>query len=171
MTPTLIPLIHHFFAKIHIVGSWSPPCWGLQKKETIWWLGKNGRLSELSLFSERVCVETIRHVLEIGKYIEIIWLVVDPPSEKYESVGMMTFPIYRKQCSKPPTRYFLKEYVHRILHFNYSIACKPWESASSRAFLTASLNMARVGRRVPTGTACRTCHLASRLVPKTLRTV
>ena len=37
-----------------------------------------------------------------------IWLVVEPPSEKYEwkTVGMMTFPLELKKwksCSKPPT--------------------------------------------------------------------
>ena len=36
-----------------------------------------------------------------------IWLVVEPyPYEKYESIGMMTFPTVwkNKKCSKPPTR-------------------------------------------------------------------
>jgi len=32
------------------------------------------------------------------------------PSEKYESVGMMTFPIYgKKQCSKPPVIAWLSQ--------------------------------------------------------------
>ena len=37
------------------------------------------------------------------------WLVVSTnPSEKWwsSSVGMMTFPIYGKTCSKPPTSYY-----------------------------------------------------------------
>jgi len=34
------------------------------------------------------------------------WWWYTYPSEKYESVGMMKFPIYEKKtCSKPPTRF------------------------------------------------------------------
>jgi len=51
------------------------------------------------------------------------WLLVggfNPyPSEKYESVGMMTFPIYGKikNCSKPPTR-ISWGYDRFMIHYN-----------------------------------------------------
>ena len=32
------------------------------------------------------------------------WWLSFNPSEKYESIGMMTFPIHGEKCSKPPTR-------------------------------------------------------------------
>ena len=47
------------------------------------------------------------HLLALGWW-DRIWLVVaTKPSEKYEPVGMMTFPTELKntKCSKPPTRY------------------------------------------------------------------
>ena len=40
----------------------------------------------------------------------IIWLVVSTnPSEKYESIGIMTFPMEKlNSCSKPPTSHHLQ---------------------------------------------------------------
>ena len=37
-----------------------------------------------------------------------LWLVVEPPPEKYESIGMIISNIWEnKKCSKPPTRIFM----------------------------------------------------------------
>ena len=54
--------------------------------------------------------------------IMILYFLVggfSPPLWKYESVGMMTFPIHgnKKTCSKPPTRYYqwLKRAINEII--------------------------------------------------------
>ena len=48
-------------------------------------------------------------------YLSGWWLTY--PSEKYESIGIMKFPIYGKTCSKPPTSFYGK-------HGQSEIPCK-----------------------------------------------
>jgi len=61
--------------------------------------------------------EGLSHILW-KKTCLINWLVVfRHPSEKYESVGMMTFPTeWKKSCSKPPSSisWVFSKHIHYI---------------------------------------------------------
>ena len=50
-----------------------------------------------------------------GNFNGISLVVYTYPSEKYESAGMMTFPIYGKKCSKPPTSIYHQK--HHMVYF------------------------------------------------------
>ena len=72
------------------------------------------------LHSYRKCLVIVSLMSEMAKQLSAIsgwWYTY--PSEKYESIGMMTFPIYPniwkyQKCSKPPTRYVTIPSSHRF---------------------------------------------------------